>query len=231
MSCSTVDSTKTKVKVKAKPAPVRNELKYISLMASIEFVNSGNVNEFNASINQNNDTLGLRLLGPFNMALAELFSNPEQFMLLDKWHAVLYKGKPTKENFNKALQFPISYQEIIGLIRCNPYGDISRFEKSIKQNDSSEASYYADALAKDSLWFLKKNNTISQYKHISQNVKESYSVNYSYGEFVEYPDKIVFLSGKNKLTLKIDKFSLEKFTVKSIKIPNNVQTVNLDETK
>ncbi|MEI6091666.1 MAG: hypothetical protein WCR42_14515 [bacterium] len=234
ISCSTVNKTKTKIK--SKPAQVEKELKfkelkYISLMTSIEYSNNGNSNEFVASINQNNDTLGLKVLGPFSMVLAELFSNKEQFFLLDKWNAVLYKGKPTKENFKKALQIPISYQDIIGLIRCNPYGDISRFINDIKQNDTLKSYIYADATAKDSLWIAKRSNTISRYVHKSTTAGESYEVDYHYGESTEYPDKIVFISGKNKLIIAIDKFSLEKFTVKSIKIPDKAKVVDLDETK
>jgi hypothetical protein len=236
ISCSTVNKTKdsSKTEVKAKATSVKKEpkfLKYISLMASIEYFSSGTVNQFNTSINQNNDTLGLKVLGPFNVSVAELFSTKEKFFLLDKWNGVLYKGKPSKENFKKALQISISYEDIIGLIRCNPYGDITRFAKDAKVNDTLETFVFADATAKDSLWFTKKNNTISRYKHKSTNSAESYSVIYTYGESNEYPDKIVFTSGNNKLILNIDKFSLEKFTVKSFKIPEKAKVVDLDETK
>lgn len=241
VACSTVknkqDSVKvveqdtTKEIVKPKPIPKLKEYRYISLTASIEFVNSGAVNEFNATINQNNDTLGMKVLGPFNISVAELFSTTEKFFLLDKWNAVLYKGKPTKENFKKSLQIPISYKEIIGLIRCNPYGDISRFANGIQSDEDIETYTYADETTKDSLWFSKKHKTVARYKHKSTKQDESYFVAYSYGESNDYPNKIVFVSGKNKLTLNIEKFSLEKFTVKSIKIPDNAKVVDLDETK
>ncbi len=242
ISCSTVDKTakdslkekpieKPLEKPKAKPVPPKKELKYISLMTSIEYINSGTSNEFSASINQNGDTLGMKVLGPFNMVLAELFSTKEQFFLLDKWNAILYKGKPTKENFKEALQIAISYQDIIGLIRCHPYGDISRFEKDTKPNDSLEALIYGDVLAKDSLWLQKNYNTIARYKHKSTNPGESYKVDYSYGESKEYPEKIVFVSGKSKLTIKIEEFSLEKLSVKSFKIPEKAKIVDLDDKK
>lgn len=241
ISCSTVKKTKEEIPVKSpekesvketvKPESIKKVSKYISLMASIEFIQNKAKNEFNTSINLNNDTLGIKVLGPFNVVVAELFSTNEIFYMIDKWNGVLYKGKPTKENFNHAMQLPISYQEITGLIRCNPYEDITRFTINPSTNSKSVGYYFADAISKDSLWFDKATKNIQSYKHISSVARESYSVHYEYGDTLAYPNKITFTSGGNKLTLKVDKFSLEKFKVKNIKIPDKVSTIDLDAKK
>lgn len=242
-SCSLFQRSKPKVinttpikkeiaeEVKKEPEEVWHKIKYISFKANAEFSNGETLNEFTMKLNQANDSLGLKIQGPLNIVIAELFATPEYFLLLDKWGGNAYEGKPTKANFRNTLQIPISYSEITGLVKLTPYGDEKRLIKCNQKKSNQTVYYFSDVNNIDSLWLNSSTRLPEEYKHISTNKKESYSVKYKYQSEAQYPYYIEFSSNKMKLLLNLSEASFNKFKITKINIPDKivVKQINVKE--
>ncbi len=245
VSCSSVktpDVKKTEpiIEEKLENIPIMTEvhsnIKNMYIEGDIEFdlPQMSNSASFELTI-AGEDSLGLLIKGPFGIKAGRLFVTKDIFYFINYISGDFYKGKPSKENFLKAAYIPLSYIELVNILKNKPIYQVNTY-KYYKNYNSNIIYLNKLSSETDEVIYNKDNNRFLFTKRYDNINKELYSVSYSNFEALgnQFPKRIdIDLKQLNgKITLEYDEVKANVTIDKplSFKIPSNANVFNLDET-
>lgn len=88
-----------------------------------------------------NDSASMNVYGPFGVVLGKLYSDSSNFTFLNILENTVYTGKPTLENFQRAMQIPVSFSDLIHILRSEVPGNKNDY-KYVKNVEESGYSLF-----------------------------------------------------------------------------------------
>ncbi len=188
VSCSKVEKTvKKQITVTALPERA-DEIKNLDINAAIEFEykkqsnNSVYANIKIASL----DSLALSLIGPFGIALGELYADPNEFLFYDAFNDRAVKGKPTPENMKLVIRAPLAYRDFIRLIRNETPKNPGEY--ILQKTDSKRANRALFKSKGDESFelvsFSQEKNAIVKFERVSADGETLLQARYS--DFIDF---------------------------------------------
>jgi hypothetical protein len=127
-SCTTI-TKKENLTALDKVPQWKNNLK--SLVISGNMASSYHGQNFNGScklIILGEDSLSLTLTGPFGILVGKLYANPYYFIYYDIFNNEVLEGKPTAKNLKQAAMLPLSFEDIVHLLKCESPAEPGQYE-------------------------------------------------------------------------------------------------------
>ena len=150
---------------------------------------------------------------------ARIFSDQNSFKALNLIENKLYTGKPDKENFEKAVDINLSFDDLMSLVRNEPGGEISEFK--IAERIDDESILYFRYFKDDYIEYVKynfKEGYITQYQQ--KNDDNELLLNVFFSEPIEIDKKV--LPKEISCNLSGDKGSI-KFMFDEIKLVDSFE--------
>lgn len=233
IGCATTNNTKSDKSLKNK-LNIKHSLLSQEINANIKI----NVPDFKNSANAkikvlNKDTITIDIYGPFGVKLGYLWSDSSEFIFLNYFQSLAFKGTPSAENFRMSAMIDISFADLIAMLRAEPIADIGDYELSDNYNNKY---IYARKL-QNNIEFISvnENNLIEQYQR-QNNDKETlvkvFLNKYSnYGDYA-LPDEIIAeipeQNGFITFEFKNRKINTELSDMQKPKIPSSFKISDLD---
>ncbi len=181
------------------------------------------------------DSLSMIISGPLGITVAKLFATKNQFIFINSFSGELYKGKPTKENFEKVANIPLSFNDLINILQSKLLYHVKQY-KYIKLYEDNYVFMINNNEIFDEILINQELNKILYLKRFNS-TKELF--NCSYGDFININNnnnfiaKTITINAPNsniKLKIKYDKVQANVTIDKpiSFKIPNKIKTFILD---
>jgi len=166
LSCSTVKKTKDLSGISVLPQHKEN-LKTLNLTAKLipTFKDFNNTVLSKIKIS-GIDSMSMSIIGPMGITVGKMYSRSDYFIFYSTFENTAYEGNPSADNLKKAARMPISFEDYVHLIRCEPPGNPSDYllahedsgnPKKLFRNESDE-SYVEYAL------FSSSDNSLVQYQ-------------------------------------------------------------------
>jgi hypothetical protein len=111
------------------------------------------------------DSVAMIIYGPFSMAIGKLYSTNQHFIFYNALTNEVFEGTPSQKNLRLAMNLPLSFTDLISVLRCESAVDAETFipDESYNKDDrilfkSLQPEFVDFAL------FDSKNNMITQYQ-------------------------------------------------------------------
>lgn len=110
------------------------------------------------------DSIGMTIFGPFGILVGQLMATQSNFMFYNAFGNEVIEGEPSSANINSVTGMPISFNDIMTLLRGEvPFG--TNGYKKVKTLESGEVLYaYKDQIQTHFVTTSTNSNTISQYQ-------------------------------------------------------------------
>lgn len=161
------------------------------------------------------DSLLLTMNGPFGILVGKVSASRDYMVYFDVLRSEIVEGNPQSEAMQNKLPIPLSYDDLIHLMRCEvPFQpNLYRLSKADEQNQSQLFSYSEDERFVDFVKVSTKDSTLMTYQRKSRTGEVLFNVNYK--EFtlkngVRYPLSIALQFPKRN--------ALATFTVTDVTI-------------
>lgn len=180
------------------------------------------------------DSLLMNIFGPFSIHVAKLFSSEKEFIFYNIFQNELISGEPSKENFLRATNMNLSFNELIHLIRNEVPGrseDFNFFSSDEKSNKT-----YLNSSNEDDIYITYdgKYNKLIKYEQKNKANEKLLSINYSnYNPvknfFMPSTIEIVFEKLGGSLKIIVDEYKInEGFGTISFTKPKSAKEIKLD---
>lgn len=232
VSCSSSKSIKSTHYITE--LPPKSELN-LQLKLSMN-VNIGNsANRVNSEINiAGYDSLSMLMFTQFNLPIAKLYSTKKYFALYNLFEDIIYEGNPNKISFQELFMLPISIENLIDILICQPYSSSDNFILE-KSNEKDGTILFTKKLDKfEFVLYSAVEGGIIQYQQkaldgsIIMNI--SYA-NYKDSENIYYPSKIVVTLPNANLEINVvSAKKIVQFDSRfSFSIPKGIERVQITE--
>lgn len=125
------------------------------------------------------DSIGMTIFGPFGILVGQLMASPSNFMFYNAFGNELIEGEPSSANINSVTGMPISFDDIMTLLRGEvPFG-MKGYQK-VKQLESGETLYsYKDQLQTHFVTTSSNGVDISQYQRKNNDGELLFHIRYA----------------------------------------------------
>ena len=180
------------------------------------------------------DSLSMIISGPLGITVAKLFATKDQFVFINSFSGELYKGKPTKENFEKIAHIPLSFIDLINILQSKLLYNVNQY-KYYKLYDNNYIYITNNVNINDEIIINQEFNKILYLKRYDTNKTEYFDC--TYGDFIatnngSIAKKIAINapSANTKLKITYNKVQTNVTISKAIsfKIPDKIKTYILD---
>jgi len=180
------------------------------------------------------DSLSMIISGPLGITVAKLFATKSQFVFINSFNGELYKGKPTKENFEKVANIPLSFNDLINLLQSKLLYNVNQY-KYMKIYDNNYVFMIDNNKIYDEIITNQELNKMLYLKRYNSSQLEYF--NCSYADFININNnflaKKITINAPNsniKLKIQFDKVQSNVTIDKpiSFKIPEKIKTFILD---
>lgn len=207
-SCATTNINQDKIKINNKIYFGRNNLNYLFLKGNISINAPAMKQDAQYKININSvDSLSLSLLGPFGIVGAKLYANPDYFLFYNVLQDEAYQGKPTSYNMYSLISVPVSYKDLLSIIRNDFYSSEKKY--TISENNENYILYLYNSIndsTNNYYHYSKLNNAVELYTKINKDNDTLVSI--SYKEYkntdnINFPRKILMNFHKANVLIKM----------------------------
>jgi len=109
------------------------------------------------------DSIGMTIFGPFGILVGQLMATQSNFTFYNAFGNEVIEGEPSSANINSVTGMPISFNDIMTLLRGEvPFGTIGY--KKVKTLESGETLYSYKDQMQHFVTTSVNSNTISQYQ-------------------------------------------------------------------
>ncbi len=236
-SCATIP--KNEIQTGFDKVPIwKNNLKSISITGNL--ASSYHSQNFNGScklIIIGEDSLSLTLMGPFGILVGKLYANKNYFIYYDIFNNEVLEGKPTAKNLKSAAMIPLSFDDMVHLLRCEAPLEPERYEKE-KNPEGVEGVLFKNFSNKDYVEYLlysSPKDMITQYQRKLRDGKLILNLLYK-----DYDDIDGFELAKNlifnfpeidgSLTFEVNSIEVNKIENKTLRfqIPEGIKKYELE---
>ncbi len=234
-SCSTVQQH-DKYQLLSTHPENKNSIHTLEMKASVvidmpELNNSANTNVMIAG----SDSVSMVLHGPLGIPLGRMFSSEKELIFYNIFENNVYLGSPSEENLRRAVNLPLSFNDLVKILRNETPADPEEYKVSdyksekghvLFENNTGEYVEYSLINPADS--------TIVQYQRINKDGETVINVYYS--EYSDYDGmklpaiiKAEFPEFEGKLTIEIKKYTLNSLDKSGLRFdyPANAEKIYL----
>jgi hypothetical protein len=124
------------------------------------------------------DSIGMTIFGPFGILVGQLMATNSNFTFYNAFGNEVIEGDPSSANINSVTGMPISFDDIMTLLRGEvPFG--SKGYEKVKTLESGEILYlYKDQQLTHFVTKSQNSNTISQYQRKTNNGELLFHIRY-----------------------------------------------------
>jgi len=232
-SCS-IFSPKEKPKI-PKTIFSNDKIENLEIKAELDIDMPDMSNSVNSTIQLvKKDSLLMDIFGPFSIHVAKLFSSEEEFIFYNIFQNELISGKPNKENFLRATNLNLSFDELIHLIRNEVPGNSEDY--NLFSTDDKSNKTYLNSSQDDDIYITydDKYNKLIKYEQKSKENEKLLSINYSnYNPINNFlmPStiEIVFEKLGGSLKILVEEYKInEGFGTISFTKPKSAKEIKLD---
>ena len=208
-------------------------LKNLELQGSIKTDFGGTSNSASFKIIMASaDSISITIYGPFGIVGGKMWATPDYFCFYDIFNNELIEGSPKSENMQKVLSVPLSYYDIVYLLRCELPTDPSQFTEGRNEDESLNLTFNnnQNPMFNESTYLSKRNKKMTSYhRRYKNNNREIMSV--TYDNFEQFAKYILSKSIKFKFPSALGSVEIELSDVKinpeiekpfQFSIPNNI---------
>ncbi|MCX6153973.1 MAG: DUF4292 domain-containing protein [Candidatus Kapabacteria bacterium] len=184
LSCSTSKQISRNANIDENLGPVQlkwhNDMEYLELNCNFN-IKAGD-NDASASgkfILCRRDSLSLSISGPFGISIGKLFSRKDYFLFYNTYQNEIYEGTPTVENLSHAVRIPLSYSDLVALIRAETPESALIFKESARDKDLGTIDFKAKNASNEDV-FVKLNNKNSSILEYSRRNSEGELIHVTY---------------------------------------------------
>jgi len=185
--------------------------------------------EMNNSVNSTislieKDSLLMNIYGPFGIQIAKLFSSNKEFVFYNMFQNQIISGTPSKENFLKATNLNLSFDELIHLIRNEVPGKNENFQ--YYKNDENSNEIYKNKLDNNKIFVTYDNKYKKLIKYEQKDNLDNKLLSINYKDYSPYNNfllpntiEIIFEKLSGKLTINVEEY----------KINGEINSINFDK--
>lgn len=125
------------------------------------------------------DSIGMTIFGPFGILVGQLMASPSNFIFYNAFGNELIEGEPSSANINSVTGMPISFDDIMTLLRGEvPFG-LKGYQK-VKTLESGENLFsYKDQMQTHFVTTVANSNDISQYQRKNNDGELLFHIRYT----------------------------------------------------
>lgn len=182
------------------------------------------------------DSLQLTLYGPFSILIGRLHADKNSFTFYNAYNEIAYKGKPSSESMYTALMIPMSFGDIISILRQEYPGNREMYRQEQNDKDDNSAVFIGETEKNAETKAIFDNSTGTLKKIIrSINTGVVYEVNYNNysiysGYYLAEDTKVRFVSAGGEMIIDIDEVKINPEFKGSFRfdIPKKTKTYYFD---
>ncbi len=233
-SCSSSKSTKVSQFIQELPTKNTNKLNLeLKLSMNINFDN--NNYKANAEIKiAGYDSLSMLISSQFNLPVARIYSRKTYFAFYNFFEELIYEGNPNKLSLQEIFKFPVSLNNFIDILMCQPYS--SADEYILERINEKEMNILFSRITDKLEYVLYSINEAGIIQYQKKAYDGSIITNISYANYkdfknIYYPSKIsIKLINANVDINVLSAQKVEVFTTPfSFTIPKSIQRVQITD--
>lgn len=178
------------------------------------------------------DSIRMDINGPFGIPIGKLYSNKDYFIFYNIFESIIYKGSPKALNFQKVVNIPLSFNELIHLLRNetpytkDKYNLESILEATGKQVFTNDQGHFKDYVVFNTSGdFIQYQQKDSYGEIVIDIFYENHSSENNYPKII----KMNFPFSKTKLMMKIKDIEIESIPpLMQFNYPDNIETNLID---
>ncbi len=243
ISCSTIKTTK-KEKIKVSPKinffpPWNLELNNLIIKTNLSISNKNQSYSASANIRiAKLDSISMKINGPFGISVGKLYATQHMFDFYNAITDQLIEGVPDADSFRQIIKMPISYNDLIRLMRCETPGNPMDFVFVKQLSDSTNENLFKNDKNPDYIEYAVISSTdltLTQYQrklrngkmilHIFYNNYDKVNgINYSMKQLYKFPEI------NSSLILKINSININPVFQNSFKTiyPKDIKKIKLN---
>lgn len=232
LSCSSIKPIKSTNSINE--LPPKSELN-LQLKLSMNVNIGNNANKANTEIKiAGYDSLSMLLFTQFNLPIAKLYSTKKYFALYNLFEDIIYEGNPNKISFQELFMLPISIENFIDVLICQPYSSSDNFILE-KSNEKDGTILFTKKIDKfEFVLYSAVEGGIIQYQqkaHDGSIIMNISYANYKDFENIYYPSKIVVTLPNANIEINVvSAKKVEQFDSRfSFSIPKGIERVQITE--
>ncbi|MFA6570989.1 MAG: DUF4292 domain-containing protein [Bacteroidota bacterium] len=223
-------------KTEANPLQWKSELKTLALSATINADYHGQSNSARIKMTiAGTDSITMTVIGPFGITLGKLYARPDYFVFYNMFNDEVIEGIASAKNLKEAAMIPLSFEQIVHLLRSESPQKPELYVKSIQTSEGTFKYENTSNNESNDYVFLNGNNQICRYLNNMKDGKTSMELlyadyeNYS-GFYLAKSLSFSFPEINGKLTIDVSDFQVNKNINQqfSFKIPDKIKRIKLD---
>lgn len=120
------------------------------------------------------DSILINLYGPFGISVGKLYANPNEIIMNNSLQSITFTGVPDEKTIMKIVNIPLSFNDLITILRTSTPQEINNYNYSSTTNEYSfETENYTEKI------IIDENNDILSLKRINDENEEIITAEFS----------------------------------------------------